>query len=41
VALLNITDKQLDYTQDVGNRLKQDGFRVVTDLRNGRPGPMQ
>jgi len=38
VALLNITDKQLDYTQDIGNRLKQRGFRVVTDLRNEKIG---
>ena len=38
VALLNITDKQLDYTQDIGNRLKQRGFRVITDLRNEKIG---
>ncbi|MFQ5545160.1 MAG: His/Gly/Thr/Pro-type tRNA ligase C-terminal domain-containing protein, partial [Acidiferrobacterales bacterium] len=38
VVLLNITDKQLDYTQDIGNRLKQRGFRVVTDLRNEKIG---
>ncbi len=38
VALLNITDKQLDYTQNVGNRLKQQGFRVVIDLRNEKIG---
>ena len=38
VALLNITDKQLDYTQDIGNRLKQRGFRVVIDLRNEKIG---
>lgn len=38
VVLLNITDKQLDYTQDIGNRLKQEGFRVVTDLRNEKIG---
>lgn len=38
VALLNITDKQLDYTQDIGKRLKQQGFRVVIDLRNEKIG---
>ncbi|MFQ5760605.1 MAG: threonine--tRNA ligase [Acidiferrobacterales bacterium] len=38
VALLNITDKQLDYTQDVGKWLKQQGFRVVIDLRNEKIG---
>jgi threonyl-tRNA synthetase len=38
VALLNITDKQLDYTQDIGNRLKQRGFRVIIDLRNEKIG---
>jgi threonyl-tRNA synthetase len=38
VALLNITDKQLDYTQNIGNRLKQQGFRVVSDLRNEKIG---
>jgi threonyl-tRNA synthetase len=38
VALLNITDKQLDYTQGIGNRLKQQGFRVSIDLRNEKIG---
>ena len=38
VVLLNITDKQLDYTEDVENRLRQQGFRVATDLRNEKIG---
>ena len=34
VAVLNITDAQADYVQDVVKKLKNQGFRVVFDLRN-------
>jgi len=34
VAVLNITDSQSDYVQDVVKKLKNQGFRVVQDLKN-------
>ena len=34
VAVLNITDSQADYVQDVVKKLKTQGFRVIQDLKN-------
>jgi len=34
VAVLNITDSQSDYVQDVVKKLKNQGFRVTQDLKN-------
>lgn len=34
VAVLNISDAQSDYAQNVAQNLKKQGFRVVVDLRN-------
>ncbi|QDZ30559.1 threonine--tRNA ligase [Noviherbaspirillum sp. UKPF54] len=34
VAILNISDAQADYAQNVAQNLKKQGFRVVVDLRN-------
>jgi threonyl-tRNA synthetase len=34
VAVLNITDSQAEYAQNVANMLKNQGFRVNLDLRN-------
>ncbi len=36
--VLNITDHQSEYTQDVVNTLKNKGFRVESDLRNEKIG---
>ena len=36
--VLNITDNQADYCQDVLAKLKSRGFRVETDLRNEKVG---
>lgn len=33
-VILNITGKQADYAQQVGENLRNQGFRVSTDLRN-------
>lgn len=38
VVVVNITDKQRDYAEDVVNTLKARGFRVVSDLRNEKVG---
>lgn len=38
VAVLNITDKQSIYVQEVAQELSQAGFRVETDLRNEKIG---
>ena len=38
VCVLNITDRQADYTQKVAKTLKKQGFRVDTDLRNEKIG---
>ena len=37
-VVVNITDKQRDYAQDVVSTLKTQGFRVATDLRNEKVG---
>ncbi len=34
VAVLNISDAQADYAQNVAQNLKKQGFRVIVDLRN-------
>jgi threonyl-tRNA synthetase len=34
VAVLNISDAQADYAQEVAQNLKKQGFRVHLDLRN-------
>jgi threonyl-tRNA synthetase len=34
VAVLNITDAQADYAQEVAKSLQKQGLRVETDLRN-------
>jgi len=34
IAVLNISDAQADYAQNVAQNLKKQGFRVHTDLRN-------
>ena len=34
VAVLNITDSQADYVLDVVKKLKNQGFRVIQDLKN-------
>jgi len=38
VILMNITDRQDDYTQKCAEILKSQGFRVATDLRNEKIG---
>jgi threonyl-tRNA synthetase len=38
VVVLNITDKQSEYAQKVEESLKNNGFRVVSDLRNEKIG---
>jgi threonyl-tRNA synthetase len=37
-VLMNITDKQSDFVQDIENRLKKSGIRVISDLRNEKIG---
>jgi len=37
-VLMNITDKQADFVQDVENRLKNSGIRAISDLRNEKIG---
>ena len=37
-VVVNITDKQGDYAEDVVSMLKAQGFRVATDLRNEKVG---
>jgi threonyl-tRNA synthetase len=34
VSVLNISDAQADYVNDVAAKLRKQGFRVQTDLRN-------
>jgi threonyl-tRNA synthetase len=34
VAVLNISDAQAEYAQNVGQNLKKQGFRAIIDLRN-------
>jgi threonyl-tRNA synthetase len=31
---MNVTDRQVDYVEEVASELRQAGFRVATDLRN-------
>ncbi len=38
VVVLNITDKQSEYAQKVEESLKNNGFRVASDLRNEKIG---
>ena len=38
VVLLNITDKQAAYCEEVKESLKNKGFRVISDLRNEKIG---
>jgi len=38
VVVLNITDKQSEYAQKVEDSLKNNGFRVTSDLRNEKIG---
>ncbi len=38
VAVMNITDKQITYSQEVEQSLKNSGFRVISDLRNEKIG---
>jgi threonyl-tRNA synthetase len=37
-VLLNITDKQAEYVQNIEQKLKKQGFRVNSDLRNEKIG---
>ena len=37
-VVVNITDKQKDYAEEVAASLKSQGFRVLTDLRNEKVG---
>jgi threonyl-tRNA synthetase len=37
-VIMNITDKQSDFVNNVENRLKKSGIRVVSDLRNEKIG---
>ena len=36
--ILNITDKQTEYVQNIENLMKSKGFRVISDLRNEKIG---
>ncbi len=38
VVIMNITDKQADFSEEVANFLKNKGFRVKLDLRNEKIG---
>jgi threonyl-tRNA synthetase len=38
VAILNITDRQSEYSQKIANLLQQQGFRAICDLRNEKIG---
>ncbi|CAM3881166.1 threonine--tRNA ligase [Rheinheimera salexigens] len=38
VAVLNITDNQAEYVQDLVKKLKNHGIRVISDLRNEKIG---
>ncbi len=37
-VVLNITDRQADYVENVANRLRKQGFRADSDLRNEKIG---
>jgi len=38
VVLMNITDKQADYVQEISSELKKQGIKVRSDLRNEKIG---
>lgn len=38
VKLMNITDDQADYVNKISEKLRENGFRVETDLRNEKVG---
>ncbi len=38
VVVMNITDKQAEYTQEIEELLRKQGFRVKSDLRNEKIG---
>ena len=38
IAVMNISEKQIDYVDKVTKKLQNVGFRVVTDLRNEKIG---
>lgn len=38
VAVMNITDSQTSYVEEIAEKLKAKGFRAVTDLRNEKIG---
>ena len=38
VAVLNITDRQAEYAKSVAQNLENQGFRVISDLRNEKVG---
>jgi threonyl-tRNA synthetase len=38
VVVMNITDKQAEYVEEVAQKLKKQGFRVQIDLRNEKIG---
>lgn len=38
VVILNITDAQAPFVQEIGNELRNKGFRVIEDLRNEKIG---
>lgn len=38
VVVMNITDSQAEYVQEIAEKLKQSGIRVISDLRNEKIG---
>ncbi|WP_415226452.1 threonine--tRNA ligase [Psychromonas sp.] len=38
VVVMNITDKQSDFVQEIVNKLKKSGIRAISDLRNEKIG---
>jgi threonyl-tRNA synthetase len=38
VVVMNITDKQSDFVEEVVNKLKKSGIRAISDLRNEKIG---
>ncbi len=38
IVVMNITDRQADYVEEVTNTLKNNGFRASADLRNEKIG---
>ena len=36
--MLNISEKQIDFVKDVNKKLKKQGLRVISDLRNEKIG---